>query len=325
MHELLLKRLADGHFHSGEELASDLGLSRSAVWKQLKKLENLDITIDAVRGRGYRWAQAIPLLAEMDIFQALTETSRTRISAMEVHLELPSTNQYLMEKMRSGRIEPGHVCLAERQTNGRGRRGKTWISPMCGNVYLSLSWQFQSSPAALGGLSLAIGVAVIRALSAMGIRNLGLKWPNDIYANHRKLAGILLEMQGEAQGPCQVVIGLGINVRMPQVLGQAIEQDWVDLHSLLPGITEQRNALVASLLNQIVQVVQEYDQQGFAATQQEWQQLDVTYGNMIEIHLPQEKVVGKACGIDQDGALLLECNGSMQRYTIGDVSVRLPA
>lgn len=325
MHELLLKHLADGHFHSGEDLAGALGLTRSAVWKQLKKLKNHGISIDAVRGRGYRWAQAIPLLTEREIVPFLSAHSRARISAIEVHLELPSTNRYLMEQMRGGRIGPGHICLAERQTHGRGRRGRSWISPLCGNVYLSLSWQFQSSPAALGGLSLAIGVAVIRALSGIGIQGLGLKWPNDIYANHRKLAGILLEMQGEAEGPCQVVIGLGLNVHMPEDLGQAIEQDWIDLQSLAPGIKDRRNELVASLLNHIVQVVQEYDQEGFAATQQEWQQLDMTYGNMIEIHLPQEKVLGKACGIDPDGALLLEHDGCVQRYTMGEVSVRLPA
>jgi BirA family biotin operon repressor/biotin-[acetyl-CoA-carboxylase] ligase len=317
----LLTILADGRFHSGTELGERLGCSRSAVWKTIHAVREADIEIFSVRGKGYRLAQAVELLHPDSIRAAMHPQARPWLEHLDVQFELDSTNARLLEKARQGKMT-GHACLAERQTLGRGRRGRDWVSPFGGNLYCSLLWRFGSGAAELGGLSLAVAVAVARALAEAGMAELSLKWPNDILCQGRKLAGILLEVAGEAAGPCHVVIGVGINIRMPAVAADEIAQPWVDMESLL-GKAVARNRLAGGLLSQLIAAVREFETTGMAAFVEEWRSLDACAGREVVVQLAAGGVRGIAQGIDADGALLVAHDGALRRYHSGEVSLRV--
>ncbi|MDX8129211.1 bifunctional biotin--[acetyl-CoA-carboxylase] ligase/biotin operon repressor BirA [Methylomonas sp. OY6] len=319
----LLHVLADGQFHSGTELAGLLGVSRSAVWKHLSALSEFGIELLAVSGKGYRLQSPLQLLDEQQIYQHLEGHARSLLGELEIHDEIHSTNTYLLDRARLG-AGIGSVCLAERQTAGKGRRGRYWVSPFGHNIYLSILWRFQGGPAAISGLSLAVGVAVIRALRGFGIVDVGLKWPNDIYWRQRKLAGILIEVSGESSGPCHAVIGLGLNVYLPAHEGQAIEQDWVDLHGILAeSVHGQRNRLVGELLNQLLPVLAEYETRALAHYLDEWRGYDCMQGKQIDIFMHEQSFSGVVAGIDDQGLLLLElADGQIRAFASGEVSFR---
>lgn len=219
----LLSILADGEFHSGTELADQVGVTRSAVWKQLSFLTEIGLRHAAVSGRGYRLEKPLELLDHALISEFLDEKSRALLASLEIHEQIPSTNSYLSELVHKG-APSGVVCFAEQQTAGKGRRGRCWVSPYGNNVYVSILWRFQQGPAAISALSLAVGVAVIRTLKQYSIPGIGLKWPNDIYWRDKKLGGILIEVSGENQGPCAAVIGLGLNLYLSGEEAESIDQ-----------------------------------------------------------------------------------------------------
>ncbi len=326
---LLLRILADGQFHSGEALGVALGMGRSAVWKHLHALAEWDIDLHAVPGKGYRLARPVELLDHDLIFNALPPTTAVALSGLEIHQDIDSTNRYLMNKARLG-APSGQACLTERQQAGRGRRGRSWASPFGANIYLSLLWRFTLNAESLTGLGLAVGVGVNRALRETGLTDAGLKWPNDVLWQNRKLAGILLEMSGEMSGPCAVVIGVGVNVRMPASVVQAqtppIDQPWVDLETAL-GHPVSRNQLAAKLVQHIIYVLQEFESMGFYGFHQEWTQYDLANGRAIALHLPNltgtSMVNGIGRGVDSSGALLLENQNGVHHYPYGEVSLRL--
>lgn len=316
----LLLLLADGEFHSGTELAANLGVSRSAVWKQLQKLPELGVDIAAVSGKGYRLEKAIDWLDAMLIEQALSETSRALLAELEIHQSITSTNSHLMARAQD-HAASGTVCLAEYQAAGRGRRGREWISPLGGNISMSILWRFQQGPAVLSGLSLAAGVAAIRALQSLDIKGLGLKWPNDIYWQGKKLGGILVEVAGEASGPCSVVLGIGLNVYLSEREVQNITQAWVDLQGILNGAAPPRNRLAAALLDELLPVLAGYEKRGLQHYLQEWRSYDCMSGRSVTLHLGQNSITGVVYGIDADGMLLLKHeDGSIQVFTSGEVS-----
>lgn len=315
----ILQLLADGKFHSGSALGTALGVSRSAVWKQVRQLQALGLEVQAVRGRGYRLAQALDLLDAEAIRAQLPDTTRARLQRLDVLLDLDSTNRFV----RAAGPVAGHACLAERQTAGRGRRGRTWVSPLGANIYLSLAWRFWGSASALGGLSLAAGVAAARALLRIGVDDVGLKWPNDLWRRQRKLGGVLLELSGEAAGPCDVVVGVGINVAMPSAAGAMVDQPWIDLRSILDPVPE-RNRMAALLLDELVVALVAYEQQGLVPFLADWRRLDVAAGREVRLHLPREEVAGTALGVDDSGALLVRTGGTTARYACGEISMRLP-
>jgi BirA family biotin operon repressor/biotin-[acetyl-CoA-carboxylase] ligase len=218
----------------------------------------------------------------------------------------------------------GRVCLAEYQTAGKGRRGRTWVSPFGHNIYLSILWCYQDGPAAIAGLSLAVGVAVVRALQQMGVKDVGLKWPNDIYWQGRKLAGILIEVSGESSGPCHAVIGLGMNLYLPQQQAKVIEQAWVDLQQILGGqVMLQRNRWVATLLNQMLPVIAGYQIQSLPEYLQEWRRYDCMPGKQVTIFIGQQGFEGEVKGIDDQGLLLLaDAAGRVRTFASGEVSFR---
>ena len=318
LQEKILAVLNDGGFHSGEALGSALGVSRTAVWKQLQKLATMGLPLESIKGTGYRLAQGFELLAAVDIRAHLNAASPRHI---DVFHSLESTNTFAREQA-ANRDYAGSVVFAERQTAGRGRRGKEWLSPFGASIYMSVLWDFVQGVQALQGLSLGVGVAVRRALLELGLADVSLKWPNDIYVKGKKLGGILLEMVGDPEGHCSVVIGIGINVSMPIAIGQNIDQPWTDLDSeLLSAVS--RNKLAARLIDEIFTLLADFETVGFSAYRDEWESADAFSGLQCAIITPRETVSGVLLGVDNNGAVRLRlADGSVQRFIGGELSLR---
>jgi len=320
----LLKLLADGGFHSGADLARVLGVSRTAVWNKIREMQDLGLELHAVSGKGYRLAQPLELLDEAKIVAELSATAKTRLAGLEIHDQLDSTNTYLMGKAAAG-APGGSACLAEFQTAGRGRIGRAWQSPFGGNICLSLLGRF-ADHASVAGLSLAVGVAIIRALRLAGLEDAGLKWPNDILWRERKLGGILLEVSGETHGHCAVVIGIGLNVRMSPLAAQAIDQAWVDLSQISAGQPPSRNRLAALLLEELLQLLADYPERGLSAYLEEWRQWHCLSGREVILQAGEKSIVGVVDGVTDEGLLLLNCaEGGLRAFASGDVRLRINA
>ena len=318
----ILNALKDGKFHSGESLGELLGVSRTAVWKQLQKLEEIGLQVESVKGTGYRVANGIDLLVKDDITAHLRESNRNEPRSIELFQSLDSTNKYLQEQAEKSDCS-GSVVLAERQTSGRGRRGKTWVSPFAANIYMSILWDFEQGAQALEGLSLAIGVAVRRALIEMGLEDVRLKWPNDIYIGNKKLGGILLEMIGDPAGHCSVVIGVGINVSMPASIAVNIDQPWTDCCSESDAPIA-RSRLAALLIDNIFDILNDFESLGFAGYRDEWQEADAFKGLQGTISTPRDSVSGTVIGVDNSGAVQLKLmSGEVKSFIGGELSLRL--
>jgi BirA family biotin operon repressor/biotin-[acetyl-CoA-carboxylase] ligase len=318
----VIELLADGRFRSGEWLGKQLGISRAAIWKQIRSLSELGIDVHAVRGQGYRLAAAFqPLHAEL-IRQPITPSVNSRLDSLEVFHDIDSTSDYLKRTQSDHKDYRARVCVAEWQSAGRGRRGRRWVSPYGTNLYLSLAAQSNEATLASGGLSLAAAVAVVRALQAYGIDGLGLKWPNDILLEGRKLAGILLDLSGESGGPYHVVIGIGINLKVPESAAREIDQPWADLSRC--GADIDRNRLTGLIVEALIRAIDAYNEAGLEAFTQEWARFDLISGRNVELRQDRETMIsGVARGIDSHGALLIEQDGVTRRYHAGEVSVRL--
>lgn len=313
--DALVLRLADGEFHSGEDLGQLLGVSRTAVWKQLQKLHEYGLVVESVKGRGYRLPAALDLLAPAQIAAKLSESARSDLDIVHLYCT-DSTNTRAVEASAQG--IHGRVWLAEQQTAGRGRRGRAWVSPFAANLYLSMGWHFYGGAAALSGLSLAIGVACARALTSLGLQGLQLKWPNDLLVAGKKLGGILLEMTGDPAGECRVVVGVGLNVTMPPAI--AIDQPWIDLSSL--GVKVTRSTLAAEVLSQMHSVLEDFGRVGFSAFRDEWMGLDAFAGAPVTLSSAATVHRGVARGVDATGALLLETGEGIRHMHGGELSLR---
>ena len=316
----LIKLLADGHCHSGEALGKALGVTRAAIWKQLKQLESWDLAIESVKGSGYRLSEPLILLDANCITSHLNSDAAAKLAALDVFDRIDSTNNYLLEAARNGAAS-GSVIIAEQQLAGRGRRGRVWQSPFARNLYVSVLWRFDSGVAALEGLSLAVGVMLVEALQDFGIAGLSLKWPNDVLFNGKKLGGILVEMTGDMSGSCAAVIGFGINVNMSKPLGAAIDQPWIDL-ATINGSSIDRNQLMSVILNHLLPGLSRFAQSGFSAFQQQWQNHDAFYGADVAVYQGDSVLVGKACGIAGNGGLKIATLTGEHIVTGGEVSLR---
>ena len=317
-----MRCLADGHYHSGEALGALLGVSRAAVWKRLQKLAPLGLEVESVRGKGYRLPGGLSLLDVPAIREAMAEAGGDPAS-LDLHLHdvTGSTNAEALAVAREGLVQPLAV-LAEYQTAGRGRRGRPWLSPYGGNLYLSLAAPFSGGAAALDGLSLVVGVAVADTLAAAGLgQRVQLKWPNDIWVGGRKLGGILVELAGDMDGICIPVIGVGINGNMPPVAGAAIDQPWTDLTREL-GQAPARSRLAGRLLAGLQQALASFRVEGFAPFRPRWQAYDCCAGQPVSVVLGERRVDGLARGVSEQGALLLEVDGVLERFHGGEVSMR---
>jgi BirA family biotin operon repressor/biotin-[acetyl-CoA-carboxylase] ligase len=314
--------LADGEFHSGEDLARRLGLTRSAIWKAAATLRALGTELEAVRNRGYRLQHAGGLLEAASIRRQLPRAVRERLARIETAWAVPSTNTALLERPFP-RMGSAEVLLAEYQTAGKGRRGRTWVAPPGGAICLSLSWTLPAVSPDLGALGLVIGVCALRALTSLGLAGVELKWPNDLLHAGAKLGGILIELRAEASGPACVVIGLGLNVALGEALLEQIATTGIaptDLRHAGLGVT--RNAAVCALLTAIVGGLLEFEQAGLKPFLAEWRDADALRGRPVNVIAASELTCGLARGIDVHGALLVETAQGMQRFISGDVSVR---
>jgi len=318
----LLRLLADGARHSGEELAAALSISRAAVWKRLQQLEEWGIACEATPGSGYRLESALDLLDTGAIQGRLPSAARERLRNLEVHAELESTNDRLLavNDLPAGRFD---ACLGEFQSAGRGRRGRRWVAPFASGLCLSVNWNYRDAPATLSALSLAVGVAARRALKRLGFPGLSLKWPNDIVHAGDKLGGILIDLRGEAAGPAYFVVGIGINVRLPTSVRDGLRAEGVeatDLASL--GEVPSRNEVAAVMIAELTAALVEFGGRGLAAFTDEWQEADALIGRPVRVLQGGQHLDGLARGVDGDGALMLETDGVRRRILSGDVSVR---
>jgi len=323
----LLGLLADGALHSGEVLAAALGVSRAAVAKQVQALAARGVPVAAVPRRGYRLARPLELLDAAGLEAALAPATRARLDRLEVYEELPSTNSHLLAAtgLAAGRCR---VCLAEVQSAGRGRRGRAWFAPLGSGLCLSLAWLFDPPPSAPGALSLAAGVAVLRALERLGVRDATLKWPNDIYRAGRKLGGILCELRFEAAGPAYVVVGVGLNVHAPAGLADAIAAEGgvlpADLADVTPPVTRQ--ALAASLIDELAAAAAVFGTAGFAPFAAEWRRADALRDRPVRVQgAGGADRDGVARGIDAQGSLQVEFAGTVECLTAGEVTLRAVA
>ena len=321
----IIKCLSDGGFHSGETLAGRFGVSRAAVWKHLKRVrDEIGMEVHSVRGRGYRLARAIELLERDRVWAVISGAAQARLTALEIHDRIESTNSYLMSKALSG-AESGTVCLAEQQTAGKGRRGRHWVSPFGTNIYLSVYWRFPLGPAELSGLSLAAGIIVAETLEQMGIQGVGLKWPNDVLWDSRKLAGLLLEVSGEQGGPSRVVLGLGINTMLAAEQGQSIDQPWSDLAQIPGGRSISRNELAGLLIDNLSNLPILFQDEGLAPFMGRWKKYDVFSGKPVVLRMGDASIEGIYRGIDERGALMLERGNVIDLFHGGEVSLRAMA
>lgn len=313
LRETLLRLLADGQFHSGEQLGEQLSVSRAAVGKHVQALKALGLEVYSVSGKGYRLAVPLQLLDQTRLSEALAPNRAELVPV------IGSTNQHWFDVL--SRLEKGDICVAECQTAGRGRRGRQWISPFGGQLIMSMYWRLEQGMAAAMGLSLVVGIAVVEALEAQGFAGVELKWPNDLYLNGRKLAGILVEMSGTAGGPCQLVIGMGLNLLLPRSEQERIDQPWAELAEL--GNIEDRNGLVIAVANHMQRSLVLFEREGIAAFREQWNRLDYFNGKAVRVLMGEQQIHGIARGIDAQGALLLELpNGETQRFLGGEISLR---
>lgn len=315
-----LRALADGAFHSGEDIARLLGLTRSAVWYGIRDLNAAGLQVETVRGRGYRLARPLSLLDKTVVGQALGPLAGD--FELEIVNSLDSTNSALLARAAEG-APGGLVLAAEQQLAGRGRRGRAWRSQLGHALTFSLLWRFSCGVRELAGLSLAVGIALARALRAAGAAGARLKWPNDILLPEGKLAGILIEMQGDMLGPSAAVIGIGVNVRADAAVSAAVDQPVADLEGAA-GMVVDRNALLAALLRELHGVISNFATQGFTPLRGEWQALHAFQDRPVSLQLPDgSELRGLARGVADDGALLLDSDGVITRHHSGECSLRV--
>ncbi|UYB52157.1 bifunctional biotin--[acetyl-CoA-carboxylase] ligase/biotin operon repressor BirA [Xanthomonas sp. AM6] len=316
----LLARLSQGRL-SGDALARSFGLTRAAVWKRIQGLRAAGVEIDGRAGEGYGLARPLELLQAERIGAALAPAARAELAGLEIAWSLASSNSTLLARPAPAR--GSEVLLAERQTGGRGRRGRVWASPLAAHLYLSVARGFGGGLGRLGGLSLAAGVAVAEALRAAGFATVGLKWPNDLLADGRKLGGLLVEGGGEFAGPARAVIGLGLNVRMPAASAAAIDQPWTDLATLAGAeAAVSRNAIAAAVLSHLLPALALFDAQGLAPFLPRYAALDLLAGRAIRIDEGGVAREGVALGLADDGALRVAFADGERPLHAGEVSVR---
>ncbi|HET8732115.1 MAG TPA: biotin--[acetyl-CoA-carboxylase] ligase [Moraxellaceae bacterium] len=316
----ILQLLSDGNIHSGERLGEVLGISRAAVWKQIDALRKKGLEVEVIPGKGYRLPRTVEAWNRERLLESIAPTYRGLLADVVIEEVTTSTNDVVAARLRddpAGAV----VCLAEEQTAGRGRRGREWFSPWGRSFYGSLGWIFPEGIAALEGLSLAIGVAVVRALKRQGVEGAQLKWPNDLVVGEAKLGGILIEVQAEAGGPCQAIIGLGLNLELPPDSSERLGRPVADVKALV-GRTIERNRLGGIIIEEILRLLQDYSRQRFESVRAEWQALDSLQGQRVEVSGLAQPVEGIARGVDEHGALLVETPEGIQRVQAGEVSLR---
>jgi len=309
----LLKALSDGAFCSGETLGASLGISRAAVSQHIKGIQNWGVDIFRIQGKGYQLAHPMRLLNE-SYLKLMVD------NPLYVYSVIDSTNQFLIDHKDD--LDSGSVCLAEYQEKGRGRRGRQWYSPFGSNLYVSMYWNLEAGIAGAMGLSLVVGIAVIEALDNLGIHGVKLKWPNDLYFNDRKLAGILVEMSGQAGSSANLIMGMGMNLYMQRDSINVIDQPWVCLSDVTDDKDIDRNRLAAEIIIHWNRVLHKYESNGMAPFVARWNALDNFIDRPVKLLMGNKEVYGINKGIDSRGAIILETEYGIESYIGGEISLR---
>lgn len=316
----ILAALATGEALSGSRLAAEAGLTRAAIWKQIETLRHRGVPIESAGSAGYRLPWPIQMLDEPGIRAELPPAIAGKLGALDLYWELDSTSS---ELQRRGTEAPDFsIVMAETQTAGRGRRGRSWLSPPGMNLYVSCLKRFDAGFASLSGLSLATGVIVLRALHALGIAGPRLKWPNDVLAEGGKLAGILVELSGEYQGPCAAIVGIGLNLRLTPALREQAGQPVCDLATLTHGVPPDRNRVASALIASLVDGLEQFEREGFVAFLDDYAEHDALHGVSLRISGAAGEFDGVGAGVDARGALQVKTSDGMQRIDSADVTVR---
>jgi BirA family biotin operon repressor/biotin-[acetyl-CoA-carboxylase] ligase len=308
----LISILADGEFHSGEQLGERLGMSRAAINKHIQTLRDWGVDVFTVPGKGYSLPEPVQLLNEELIAGQIDQGRVTVLSVID------STNQYLLDRLNE--LQSGDACVAEYQQAGRGRRGRKWFSPFGANLYLSIYWRLEQGPAAAVGLSLVIGIVIAEVLQSLGADKVRVKWPNDLYLQDRKLSGILVELTGKTGDAAQIVSGAGINLAMRRVETDVVNQGWISLQEA--GVSIDRNALAARLIKELRAGLQLFEQEGLAPYLSRWEKLDNFLNRPVKLIIGDKEIFGISRGIDTQGALLLEQDGVIKPWVGGEISLR---
>ncbi|NNC54589.1 MAG: biotin--[acetyl-CoA-carboxylase] ligase, partial [Pseudomonadales bacterium] len=286
------------------------------------------LSIEADRGRGYRLVDPVQFYDADKLAAALSVAAAKAIGPILIEQQIESTNLACLQAIAKSSVSlSGTLQLAERQSGGRGRRGKLWVSPPGSNIYCSLVWRFEAGASALSGLSLVVGLALSTALEKKGFDDIALKWPNDLLWQNRKLAGILIEVAGDVTGACDVVIGFGLNVAMPQSSSQEIEQPWVDLATMSPGDPLDKNEILAAILNELVDALLAFTQHGFASFLDRWRARDAFDAALVRLIMGAhgqagEQLNGIYRGVNPDGSITLDIDGVLRQFSGGELSLR---
>jgi BirA family biotin operon repressor/biotin-[acetyl-CoA-carboxylase] ligase len=314
----VLRLLEDGEFHSGEALGRSLGVTRGTVSNALAQVEDLGLDVYKVHGRGYRLLTPVQWLTRERILGHLG--GQARRFELEIVDETGSTNTDMLERAMHG-ARSGSVLVAESQTQGRGRRGRDWHSSPGGALTFSILWRFDQGAGFLSGLSLAVGIALTRVLRKHGATDVMLKWPNDLLWRYLKLAGILIELAGDVMGPTVAVIGIGINLRLPESVKARVDQPIVDLAKM--GVKAERNLMFAKLLLELGNVLQKFHAEGFLPFREEWDQLHAYRDKMVRVRMPdRSEIEGRVQSVGEDGALLLHTRTGVRKFYGGELSLR---
>jgi len=318
----LLQCLEPGRFRTGTEMGGIVGLSRAAVHKHIQALAEHGLPVHSVPGRGYRLEAGAGVLNASRIREQLSASTGALLASLEILDEVDSTSAYLARRFDAAPLA-GRVCLAERQTRGRGRRGRSWTACPYRDLILSIGVEYPGWPPDLPALGLATALMVIRALESQGARELRVKWPNDIVHGDAKLCGILLDVTGEAHGGCRLIVGIGINLSTDGTRREALEQAWTDVASIA-GAAPDRNRVAAACLDELLPGFRSFPTRGFAACRDEWEARDALAGREIRVHFAGGGgVTGRAAGVDDAGRLRVRgADGRCRCFHQGDVSIR---
>jgi BirA family transcriptional regulator, biotin operon repressor / biotin---[acetyl-CoA-carboxylase] ligase len=318
----LLRILADGELYSGQYLANKVGVSRTAIWKQINKIKEKNVKLIAIRGKGYQLEYPLELLNVNKIRDQLTPIVLQQLESIQVLYQTDSTNKVLMDALPNTPIH-ARVVLAEYQSNGRGRGTNKWMSAPGMGLCISIAWHFDYMPKSFSALSLATGVVLANSLCQGEDGNrIQLKWPNDLIYNNAKLGGILIETRGQHAGSVDVVIGIGINININTQFSCLIDQKVTDL-STVYGNLPPRNYIASIIINNIFNLLAEYPQNGFEKYIGDWHQLDISKGKKAVLHSSGKKIVGTVNNIDDNGNLVMVVNGKKVKFSSGDLSLRL--
>jgi BirA family biotin operon repressor/biotin-[acetyl-CoA-carboxylase] ligase len=308
----LVAILNDGHYHDGTTIGDRLEITRSAVWKTIKKLQSYGIKVDSIKGKGYALLEPLVLLSQKEIKK---NVSHSKVE-VEVFETIPSTNDYLKANINDRAIR---ICLAEQQTQGKGRMHRTWHSPFAQNIYFSCQYSFQRDVSQLAGLSLVVSLAIAKTLASYGLpKSLSVKWPNDIMYDQKKLSGALIEIQAESHGACHAIIGIGLNVNMMHDEEAQILQDWTSLRKITASYID-RNEVCGLLIENLITYLRQFEKEGLAPFVSEWNDADCLMNKEISLKNGSRQIHGKAKGIDNLGNLLLQTSdGLLQAFSAGD-------